>query len=51
MSLTCGLGWRTLSYMTEMQVLRHESPVSTAIYTLVDVADVRDAVQRAARLA
>lgn len=33
------------------EALRHESPVSTAIYTLVDVADVRDAVQRAARLA
>lgn len=30
------------------EALRHESPVSTAIYTLVDVADVREAVQRAA---
>lgn len=33
---------------TAQEALRHESPVSTAIYTLVDVADVRDAVERAA---
>ena len=33
---------------TAQEALRHESPVSTAIYTLVDVADVRAAVDRAA---